>query len=319
MRNSPLLISLLVFLFFAGGCTGIQQTNTPVSLEPAETLPTQGEADTYPVLTAPRTSREIQEYVNTAASWAEKHEKEAALSAFNDPKGPFVQGDVYIYALDYDGVALALPFQPEMVGKDFIPLLDASGKPYTKVEIALAEQGGGYILYHYPYPAGDQPGTQKISYVRPVDDTYWIGAGLYTDEDHIISPDIRRFVEEAKTFAIENGKKKAVQEFNDITGSFTSGDRYIFAYEYDGTLLAWPYRKDLIGTNRINATDSVGTHHVQAFLTRAKQGSGISDYYSVNPQNNKTDLKISYVTDVDGTWMLGSGWYVEPNDIILGA
>lgn len=319
MRTIPLLISVLVFLFLAGGCTEIQQTPSPDSLIPAETSPVPNEADTYPVLTAPRTSGEIQEYVNTAASWAQEHGKEVAIATFNDPNGPFVQGDVYIYALDYNGTALALPFQPEMVGKDFIPLLDASGKPYTKVEIALAEQGGGYILYHYPYPAGDQPSTQKISYVRPVDDTYWIGGGMYTDEDHIISPGIRQFVKQARTFAIENGKEKAVQEFNDINGSFTAGYRYIFAYDYDGTLLAWPYRQDLIGTNRFNATDSVGTSHVQAFLARAKTGGGIVDYYSVNPLTNSTDLKISYVTDVDGTWMLGSGWYIKPDDIELCA
>ncbi len=241
MRTILFLISVLVFLLIAGGCTEIQQISSE-SLQPAEPTNLFGLANTCPALTAPKTSHEIREYVQIAAAWAEKQEKELALSTFNDPKGQFVVGDLYIYALDYDGIALALPFQPEKVGTDFLPLLDAAGKSFTKIEIALAEQGGGYILYHYPHPAGDQPSRQKISYVSPVDDTYWIGAGLYTDEDHIISPELRRFVSEAKAYAIENGKEQALAVFNDLTSSFVDGDRYIFAYDYTGTVLAWPYR-----------------------------------------------------------------------------
>ncbi|MDO9539606.1 MAG: cache domain-containing protein [Methanocalculus sp.] len=297
-------IIILALLIIGAGCTG--------------TAPeTASRTTDYPDLKTPETSLELKEYVDTSAIWALENGREEAIAAFGDPSGPFVTDDIYVYALDYSGIALALPFQPEMVGEDFMPLLDASGKPYTEVEIKLAEGGGGYILYHYPYPAGDQPQKLKISYVRPVDDTYWIGAGVYTRDDLLITPKLRAFVDDAKAYALKNGRDVAIAAFNNEEGDFIDGDLYIFAYEYDGTVLAWPYRPDMIGVNRLNATDPFGSHHIQTFMERAKSGGGMVDYYSVNPFTNMTDLKISYLTDVDGTWMLGCGQYIEPGQIVL--
>ena len=82
-------------------------------------------------------------------------------------------------------------------------------------------------------------------------------------------------------------------------------------------MLAWPYRPDQIGINRLNVTDPMGMHHVQAMINGARNGTAMVEYYSVNPATNTTELKISYVTDVDGTWILGSGRYMEPGQIVL--
>jgi signal transduction histidine kinase len=265
----------------------------------------------------PSTSLGIKEYVDHAADYAQKNGKPAALDAFNNRSGPFVNGDLYIYALDYAGNALALPFQPGLVGTNFLEKNDSAGKPYTAIEIQLARDGGGYILYHYPDPAANLTPGLKISYVRPVDDTYWIGAGIYTSEDRLVDQPLRQFVADAKDYVRANGRERALAEFNNLNGSFISGELYIFAYDYNGTVIAWPYRPDQIGVNRLGATDPVGTHHVQAFLDKAQNGGGMVDYYSVNPQTNATQLKISYVTDVNGTWMLGAGRYMEPGTMVL--
>jgi len=270
-----------------------------------------------PAKKAPATSAELKEYVDNAAAYATTNGNVAALAAFNNRTGAFVVGDVYVYALDYNGTALALPFQPEQVGTSFLTRTDSAGKPYTATEIQLAREGGGYILYHYPEPTDNTSSNLKISYVRPVDDTCWIGAGIYTNEDRLIDTGLQAFVNEAKTYAKTNGRDRAVAEFNNLSGSFIRNDLYIFAYDNNGTVLAWPYRPDQIGINRINATDPAGTGHVKAFIDTAKNGGGMVDYYSVNPATNTTQLKISYVTDVDGTWMLGSGRYLEPGPVIL--
>ncbi len=266
---------------------------------------------------APATSRALKEYVDNAAAYALKSGKEPALAAFNNRSGPFVTGETYVYALDYNGTALALPFQPEQVGTDFRPLLDSTGKPFTMIEIQLVQSGGGYILYHYPFPADKTSSRLKISYVRPVDDTYWIGAGIYTSNDRLADGHLKQFVNDAKAYALAHGRTAANREFNSLNGSFIGGELYIFSYDYNGTVLAWPYRPDQIGMNRKNATDPVGDHHVQEFLDTARNGSGMVNYYSVNPKTNTTQLKISYVTDVDRTWMLGAGRYMEPGPVIL--
>ncbi len=314
MKQVVFLLIVLGILLAIAGCASVAPPSSPASPVPTTIPATNAPA---PGPQYPATSLELKEYVDSAAVWAQENGREKALAAFQNATGPFVTGDVYIYALDYSGTALALPFQPGMVGTNFTPLLDAAGKPYTRIEIALAKSGGGYILYYYPNPAGTQPSELKISYVRPVDDTYWIGAGVYTREDRLADPQLRRFVEDAKSFAQVNGKEKALAAFNNVNGPFISGDLYIFAYDYHGTVLAWPYRPDQVGVNRFNETDPMGTHHVQAFLTTAKNGGGMVGYYSVNPFTNTTDLKVSYVVDVDGTWMLGAGRYIEPGPLLL--
>lgn len=266
---------------------------------------------------APSTSQEIKDFVDNAAAYAEKNGKAAALSAFSNKSGPFVVGDVYIYALDYTGRDLALPYQPQLVGTSFYNLQDNSGRYYTRTEIALAKEGGGYLLYQYPDPSDNFTVKYKVSYVRPVDDTYWIGAGVYTSEDRLVDTELRQFVADAKSYGIARGREKAVAEFNNVNGSFINNGLYVFAYDYNGTVLVWPYRPDQVGINRLNATDPMGSHHVQAMLDGARNGSAMVEYYSVNPATNTTELKISYVTDVDGTWMLGAGRYMEPGPVVL--
>lgn len=267
--------------------------------------------------TGPVTSRALKEYVDTAAAYGAANGKSAAIAAFNNRSGPFVQGDTYVYALDYSGTALALPFQPEKVGTSFLSVKDASGKPYTAIEIQLAQAGGGYLLYQYPDPASDLTPALKISYVRPVDDTYWIGAGIYTSEDRLVDTQLKQFVLGAKDFAQKYGKEAALAEFNNPKGMFKSGELYIFANDYDGNVLAWPYRPDMIGKNHRDATDAVGEHHIAELLDKAKNGGGMTAYYTEDPLTNTTALKISYVTDVDGTWMLGAGRYIRPDSRVL--
>ena len=317
----PLIISFILLVIFTGCMDtsssqgpGVPTPGVTAEVSPATTPPAVSPAQSYP-----STALEIKEYVDRAAAWAQENGKEKAIAAFNNATGPFVTGDVYVYALDYQGIALALPFQPAMVGSNFLPLKDASGKLYTEIEIQLAKAGGGYILYRYPYPSGDQQSTLKISYVRPVDDTYWIGAGLYTSEERLVDMDLLELVDDAKVYAQKHGRERAVAEFNNLNGSFVKGDLYIFSYDYNGTVLSWPYTPDQIGANRLNVTDPVGNHHVREFLNIAKNGGGITDYYSVNPFTNRTDLKISYVTDIDGTWMIGAGNYIEPGPRVLRA
>jgi polar amino acid transport system substrate-binding protein len=266
---------------------------------------------------APRTSRELKDFVDNAADYAIKNGKGAALTAFSNKTGPFVVGDVYIYALDYSGHALSLLYQPQLVGTSFFNLQDYSGKYYTRTEIQLAKDGGGYLLYQYPNPSENFTVRYKVSYVRPIDDSYWIGAGIYTREDLLADRELREFVAGAKTYAITNGKEKALAEFNKPNGSFVKGGLYIFADDYNGTVLAWPNHPEMVGVNQFNATDAMGSHHYQAMLNAARNGTGLVDYYSVNPATNTTQLKISYVTDVDGTWMLGAGRYMEPGPVVL--
>lgn len=136
-------------------------------------------ANATPNGSALSTKEGLATFVERAAAHARTVGREAALAEFNDPAGPFVRDGVYVYALDYNGTALALPFLPARVGTSFRDDLDSSGQYYTRVEIELARAGGGFVYYDFPNPAHAGAVEPKMSYVRDVDGTYWVGAGTY--------------------------------------------------------------------------------------------------------------------------------------------
>jgi len=290
----------MCILIFGSGCT-----EKHVSSDNATPVVTQ-------VTPAPETSQDISDYVKNAVLYAKKVGKAAAIASFNNKSGPFVKGDLYIYAIDFSGTTLAQPYNTHLLGKNYMNVTDASGKSTTNLGISLAKSGGGFLLYKYPKPVDNFTSSYKISYISPVDDTYFIGAGIYTSEDQLIDKTLKKFVYDARNYSLLYGREKALKEFNNLNGPFINGELYIFAYDYNGTLLAWPYRPDLVGANRYNSIDPMGTYHIKAMIDTARNGSGLVDYYSVNPATNMTDLKISYVTNVDGTWFLGSGRYIVP-------
>ncbi|MEI8332041.1 MAG: hypothetical protein WCF90_10415 [Methanomicrobiales archaeon] len=53
--------------------------------------------------------------MNRTAAFAHQNGVDKAATAFNDPKGAFVQYEAYVFAGDYNGTALTDPFPPELV------------------------------------------------------------------------------------------------------------------------------------------------------------------------------------------------------------
>jgi len=124
----------------------------------------------------------LKTFVREAIAYAGTVGTDGALREFNDKNGTFVRGDLYIYAFDYNGTTLALPYQPQLIGTDLSGLQDPFGVNYTRVEILLAQHGGGFIFYLYADPSRNMTVEPKMSYVQKVDDTWWLGAGVYVSE-----------------------------------------------------------------------------------------------------------------------------------------
>ncbi len=127
----------------------------------------------------PRVRENLTSFVNEAVAYARQNGRAAALQEFNNPDGTFVRGDLYVFALDYNGTNLAHPFRPELVGTDRSGVQDSLGVNYTRVQGLLAQQGGGFVFYRYPNPAHNMIPESKVSYVAPVDDSWYLGAGIY--------------------------------------------------------------------------------------------------------------------------------------------
>ena len=140
-------------------------------------------AGTYLNATPPIFSNKSREdlvaFVNGARDFALNTTKEEALKAFNDKNGKFVEGNHYIFAYDFAGDTLAHPIKPELIGKNRIDDKDTNGVEVTRDMIALAQNGGGFTYLVYSDPAKTMTDGFKLSYVTKVDDTWWLGSGIY--------------------------------------------------------------------------------------------------------------------------------------------
>ncbi|MDD4651826.1 MAG: cache domain-containing protein [Methanothrix sp.] len=120
------------------------------------------------------------------------------------------------------------------------------------------------------------------------------------------------FVESALAFVQKNGKDKALEEFSNRSGSFVRGDLYIYAYDFNGTCLAHPFKPDWIGKNKLDVIDINGVPSLLNTLNVARTGKGFTYFIFPNPAHgNKEEFKIAYAAKVDDDWFLGSGIYIS--------
>jgi hypothetical protein len=118
----------------------------------------------------------------------------------------------------------------------------------------------------------------------------------------------KALVKKAVTFVRENGKEKALAEFNDPKGRFVKGELYILAYDFNGVLLANPHNLKNVGHNRLDVKDADGKPFIKEFMEVGKKGSGWVSYKWTNPVTHKIEPKETYLETVDGI-IVGSGIY----------
>jgi hypothetical protein len=263
----------------------------------------------------PETRHELIAFVNEAKDFVLEEGQDKSLKVFNDPKGKFVRGELYIMAYDVNGTRLAHPYEPEEIGKNALNVTDSNGIATVKNMRDVARRGGRFTYYIWPNPVHSNAEELKLTYVLKVDEGLWLGAGVYLPgQAPIFSKEARgdlvAFVERAKDFALNSTRDVALKAFNDRNGEFVRGNRYIFAYSFEGNTLALPFEPEIIGTNRLELRDPNGAYSVQAVLDAAKMGSGFVYAIYQDPAENMTSkLKLDYVTKVDDNWFLGSGIY----------
>ena len=120
---------------------------------------------------------------------------------------------------------------------------------------------------------------------------------------------VESFVDEAVGYAKANGKKKALATFTDRNGEFVRGELYIYAYDFDGNVLAHGGNASLVGQNLIGMKDPNGVPVIQELGKLAGDNGGWLEYMWENPLTGTVEPKLGYVVKVDDNWWLGSGFY----------
>ncbi len=138
------------------------------------------------------------------------------------------------------------------------------------------------------------------------------GIGIDNATNIIEKNKVMAFVDEATAYVKDNGKEKALQVFNNHSGSFVRGELYIFAYDFNGTSIAHPIRPDLVGHDQRGLLDINDVAIVKNELALAKRGGGIMYLVFQNPiHEDREELKLIYLKKVDESLWLGSGTYLS--------
>lgn len=128
---------------------------------------------------ADATPEEAQAMAEKAEAYVKEHGKEAATKEFNRPDSPdFIKDDLYVWVIDSQGVFVAHPIKPAMVGKNMIDMKDVDGTPLVKLFTEVKDRA--WVPYKWPHPVSKEIKPKK-SYVINVDG-YILGVGAYYNE-----------------------------------------------------------------------------------------------------------------------------------------
>lgn len=118
--------------------------------------------------------------VKKAAALIKADGKDKAFAAIVDPANKdFHDRDLYIYVYDMNGVALAHGVNPKMIGKNLLDMKDNEGKAMIQEMVKVAKtKGSGWVDFKWPNPV-TKAIEAKSGYVEKVDDTMFVGSGIY--------------------------------------------------------------------------------------------------------------------------------------------
>jgi cytochrome c len=124
------------------------------------------------------TAAEAEAMVKKAVQLIKTEGKEKAFAAFCDPKGKFVDRDLYISVYDLNGKCLAHGANPKMIGKDLIDLKDSDGKAFIKDRMEIAKtQGKGWQDYKFTNPVSKKIEPKAMYFERSEDIV--VACGIY--------------------------------------------------------------------------------------------------------------------------------------------
>lgn len=117
--------------------------------------------------------------VQKAVALISSQGKDKAFAVIDDPTGPFVSGDLYVFVSSIDdGTTLAHGANKALIGKNLLHLKDADGKLFVQAMIDVAQsKGEGWVDYKWPNPVTHKI-ESKTSFVKKAGDVF-VGCGVY--------------------------------------------------------------------------------------------------------------------------------------------
>lgn len=124
------------------------------------------------------TREEAVAFVKKAIAYIKQNGKETAIAEFANPQGQFIDRELYIVALDLNGIVLASGGNPKLAGKALLDIKDVNGKLFVREEIDVAKaKGKGWVDFEWVNPVNKKIESRSV-YLERIDD-YVVLSGVY--------------------------------------------------------------------------------------------------------------------------------------------
>lgn len=262
------------------------------------------------------TTAELKKFVEKAYIYTQTHTKEESVRAFNDPKGTFIDGELYIFAYDVTGMTLALPYQQNIVGTTRWNGEDVLGVKALQRFIDKSKFGGGFVYYQYPNPNNNFASDLKLSYILPVDENWFIGAGIYPGA---VTPNYtwekrNQLVTQVRGFQYLSTimpEQELWQMINDPTSELQIEGLCPFALDAEGNVLSCICDPNRVGVNWLGSTNSYGMSPVREIISLGRTGGGLMYSLVENPVIGIEEYMIICVEPGDGDIYYGSMMHLD--------
>lgn len=242
---------------------------------------------------------------------AVKHVKTTGAGGLADfsRQGPFVDRELYVFAMSSQGELLASGgSSAALIGRDVREQPDAVGKRFMRevLETATAK-GEGRVEYRWLNPVDNRVET-KVTLFRKVGDII-VAVGYYSPRATPAQAQalLTRAIDELKSHPAT-----ALADFQTLGGRFMEDDLYVFVIDLaDGRFLAHGGNPELVGRDGTEVRDAKGKAITLDMINIAKRkGMGELDYVWRNPTTGKAESKHSFFRAVDGR-LVGVGYYAR--------
>jgi cytochrome c len=258
---------------------------------------------------ATRDSTRAEALLTKAVQQYEDH-KGAAFADFR-PKGPFVDRELYVYALTTEGVGVASGGpSASLVGANLLGQQDAMGDYFFRNLVEKERTNDSGTLEYRWLNAVDNKVETKIAHFRRIGDTI-IVVGHYVPR---ATPAEARALLGRAVSAVHANRQAALAAFNQRKGEYFADDLYVFVIDLtDKRTLAHGADPSLVGTDASRIVDvapsSFGHPLVDRMITAvAANNRGEIEYAWSNPVTDLGERKHAYLEKVN-QMIVGVGYY----------
>jgi len=216
---------------------------------------------------------------------------EEAFSTLSYPLSKrFVIGDLYLYALDFNGTIRAQGDRPGLIGSNAWLSKDPTGKLVNQEIVKKLKESDEGVWINYT-----SKNASKKAYAEKVQDKngnfYFIACGYYPDAGR---KEAINLVRRGYQFMKASGKSRAVKDFTSKRiNTFRYGDLFLFVYDMKGLCIAHGGNEEFVGRNQFDLKDEDGRYFIREFIEKANAGGGWVNYKVNN------SFESTYIEKID--------------------